>query len=189
MEPVLTFAKPTDDKDIYRVMHEVKNSMTDKELYFADDLAYIRETLTQKGFALKACDEKNRIVGFLLVHFPGDDPDNLGYYLNLPPAERLKTAHMDSVAILSDFRGLGLQRKLLLAAEAAEQLSPYRYLMATVSPKNPYSLQNFLRLGYRIVCKTIKPNGWERYVLCKNLNIIQKGPCKKYDERPFVHEQ
>ncbi len=170
MKPVLSFAQICDDEEIYRVMHEVKNSMTDKELYFADDLSYIRETLTQKGFALKACTDKNRIVGFLLVRFPGDEPDNLGYYLNLPPEERRKTAYMDSVAILSDFRGMGLQRELLMAAEKAKELSPYRYLMATVSPKNPYSLQNFLRLDYRIVCKTTKSNGWERYVLCKNLS-------------------
>lgn len=167
MEPVVSFAQTCDATKIYRVMHKVKDSLTDKELYLADDLAYIQNTLTHRGFGLKACDDANHIIGFLLVHFPEDEPDHLGHFLNLPQEERRKTAYMDSVAILPDFRGMGLQRKLLLTAESAELLLPYRYLMATVSPKNPHSLQNFLRLNYRIVCKTIKPNGWERFVLCK----------------------
>ena len=77
---------------------------------------------------------------------------------------------MESVGVHPDFRGNGLQYRLL--SEAEKYLDMYRYFMATVYPMNTYSLQNFQKLGYEIMLKKQKYTGIERYVLRK-LNPIR----------------
>ena len=170
MKPDLLFAGMHDAGEIYRVMHDVKEALEDKELYCADEMPYILENIENKGFTVKACDNTGHIMGFLIVHFPKEEADNLGHYLDLDDEACKKVAYMDSIAVLPECRGMGLQQKLLAYAESAEQMRPYQYLMATVSPKNPYSLRNFETMGYQIVCKVQKYNAWDRYVLCKPVN-------------------
>ena len=91
----------------------------------------------------------------------------MGHYLHLPPGELEKVAYMDSAAVLPQYRGRGLQRSMIEFAERSERLTGYRYLMATVSPDNPYSLRNLRQLDYDIVCRCEKYGGKERYVVAK----------------------
>lgn len=167
MEVKLLFAQMRDAGEIYRVMHEIKDALEDEELYCADEMWYVQDNISNRGFTVKACDGAGRILGFLIVHFPDEKEDNMGHYLNLSADECKKVAYMDSVAILPQARGMGLQRKLIAFAQEAEQLRSYRYLMATVSPKNPYSLHNFKAMGYQTVCMVQKYNAWDRLVLCR----------------------
>ena len=67
-----------------------------------------------------------------------------------------------------DYRGNGLQRKLLEAALA--RLRPGIVgIGATVSPENQYSLNNALASGFEIVCRREMYGGDDRDLLAKRL--------------------
>ena len=77
-------------------------------------------------------------------------------------------ANADSAIVHPDYRGNGLQRKLLEAALGL--LRPGIVgIGATVSPENQYSLNNALASGFEIVCRREMYGGYDRYLLAKKL--------------------
>lgn len=172
MEFKIKLAKEEDAEEICQVMHSVQKQLDDKTVYVTDRLEYIRDCIVNKGFAVTAYEEKGRMAGFLIVYFPGEDKENMGHYLGLNREELLKVAYMDSAAVLPQYRGHGLQKKLLSYAEHAEQMRGYCYYMATVSPDNPYSLHNLQTMGYRTVLITRKYGDLKRCILCKCIKQV-----------------
>lgn len=74
----------------------------------------------------------------------------------------------DTVAVMPDRRGYGMQYALLeLAVKEAEKAGK-KHILATVSPKNPASHANFTRAGFSVL-RTFQKYGFERYLLLKNL--------------------
>ena len=79
-----------------------------------------------------------------------------------------RLANADSAIVHPDYRGNGLQRKLLEAA--LTRLRPGIVgIGATVSPENQYSLNNALASGFEIVCRREMYGGYDRYLLAKRL--------------------
>ena len=71
--------------------------------------------------------------------------------MGIPREEWDGWANADSAIVHPDYRGNGLQRKLLEAA--LTRLRPGIVgIGATVSPENQYSLNNALASGFEIVC-------------------------------------
>ena len=75
---------------------------------------------------------------------------------------------MDSVAVLPDYRGQGLQRRLLEEAENWLSRGGDRILLCTIHPENRFSLNNALKQGYEIR-KTLEKYGSVRHLLCKKI--------------------
>ena len=173
-------ALPEDAEELNDIMQSVSAGMENPEWFLKDDLEYIREhigsnPLTEKdsGFILKAvakADGKDMIAGFFMVAFPGVAEKNLGNHIGLSIEQLQKVAHMDSVVILPAFRGHGLQRKLLAAAEEVIcKETDYRILMATVHPDNKYSLNNVKERGFEVVAEALKYGGLRRYIVKKEI--------------------
>ena len=75
-------------------------------------------------------------------------------------------ANADSVIVHPDYRGNGLQRKLL--ETALTRLRPGIVgIGATVSPENQYSLNNALASGFTIAARREMYGGYDRYLLKK----------------------
>ena len=160
----LRSARPGDVQPIWRVMQAAHAALSDRSLYLIDDPAFIADCVA-RGWAYVAC-EGGEVVAFLLIRQPGNDPQNLGHHIHLSSEDLARVTMMDSVAVLPEWRGHGLQRKLLTCAE--ERLRPdMKYLMATVSPDNAYSAANFRALGYRVACTVPKYDGLLRDVWLK----------------------
>lgn len=165
---IIQKALPKDAEAIYKVMEIVYEQLEDKECYVKDDFTYVKDCLEGKGIIFKCLTVDTAvIVAFLIVYFPKEIETHMGKYVDLNKEEYKKTAYMDSIAVLPEYRGNGLQKKLLAYAERFQGLEEYEHLMATVSPKNPNSLDNFLSMGYKKICKDIKYGGLERYILYK----------------------
>ena len=81
----------------------------------------------------------------------------------------LRVAHMDTAAVLPQYRGHQLQYRLMQAAEADLRALGFRYLMGTIHPDNIYSMNNGLKQGYRIIGEKIKHGGKRRAILMKEL--------------------
>lgn len=95
-----------------------------------------------------------------------DTDRNLGLLDGMPYAACLT---FDTVFASPGFRGNGFQRVLMQSLFAAAPASGARYMYATVSPDNPYSLDNCLSLGFAIRKEITCYGGQQRYLLRKSL--------------------
>lgn len=114
-----------------------------------------------------AADNK-RIVGAFDALKPKLAPFNYGYTIGLTEEELLRVVNMDTAVVHPDYRGHGLQKRLMQCAQMDLVESGERILMCTVHPQNQFSLNNVLSQGYRI-CRTMPMYGSIRHVLRKDI--------------------
>ena len=93
----------------------------------------------------------------------------MGRDAGFPEEELPKVAHMDTAAVLPQYRGHQLQYRLMQAAEADLRAMGFRYLMGTIHPDNVYSMNNAMKQGYRIIGEKLKHGGKRRAILLKEL--------------------
>lgn len=166
---IIEKSQEQDVKRIFDIMNTVKETIQDDDLFCADSKEFITMHIHEAGFILKAVYNEE-IIGFLIVRIPKYEEDNLGLDIQLNHKELEKVAHIESVVILPVHRGKGLQKRLMMEAENILSKNGFRYLMATVHPKNLPSLNNFTKLGYEIVKTVRKYGGKKRHILFKRNN-------------------
>ncbi len=171
----ISLACMQDAVPIHKLMEKVYENMMNKDMFFCDDLEFVKNHIENQGFIVKAvydgdseCTEQ--IAGVLIVRFPKNFEDNLGRDVGI--TELHKVAHMESVVVDVKFRGYGLQDRMLKYAEKIIMQREYTYLLATVSPENKHSLDNFKKNGYEAVMVKEKYGGMVREILLKQLNGI-----------------
>ncbi len=181
MEFDIRRAVPEDAAKLAEIMEAVAAGMERAEWFVQDDRAYMEAHIgsmplseEDQGFILKAvtwdAQGNAQIAGFFMVAFPGLTEKNLGHHIALGQEDLLKVAHMDSVVILPEFRGYGLQYQLMdKAEEVLRRETGYRIWMATVHPDNIYSLRNVQSHGYEVVAEAMKYGGYRRYILKKEI--------------------
>ncbi len=154
------------------IIQTVWEDMPQKEWFMADNADYTYQMLTsKKGIGYKAVQENSdKVVGVFMVVIPGMEKENMGYDIGLNEIELPLVAHMDSVAILPQYRGHKLQYHLMQTAEADLKVQGFRYLMCTVHPDNYYSRNNVLDQGYQSMAIKEKYSGHLREIFLKKLN-------------------
>jgi len=173
MDIVIRKAHTIDVGSIFVIMEIAAEQMKNSGLFLSDNIDYINSHIEKNGITFIA--EINGITaGFLAVDIPGELSHNLGFDIGLPLSELSLVAHMDSIVVLPDFRGLGLQKALLKYAEEQAHNLGYTHFMATVHPDNAPSLKSFLASGYEIKITKLKYNGLIRHVLYKNIETLTK---------------
>lgn len=165
-------AVPQDTREIYNIMITAQSLLKDKGWYCVDSEDYVREHIENpfKGIVFKA-EEHGEIGAFSLIHIPGITAHNLGLYAGLDNETLLKCAHMDSLAVKPAFRGHRLQSRLLAQGEEYLAAISCCHLFGTVHPKNKYSLNNFLKMGYKILATTQTYGSLPRHILYKDISI------------------
>lgn len=160
---------PGDVDAVMAIMAEATEGVG-KEWFVADSREEVADRLAGGGVGLFAVCDGVR-AGFLVVDLPGEAPRNLGHDLGLPPEAIARSAHMDSVCVRPAYRGRGLQKRLMGAAEAALAGMGIRHCLATVHPDNAASLASFLSLGYEIAATKPKYGGLIRHIMRKDLPV------------------
>lgn len=174
-EPQIQLAAPEQVDEIFAVMSGVAARMEHPEYYVTDDRDYVARHISQEGFTLLWTEEA-RVAGFLIVHLPRPGEEhNLGNDLGFSPRQCLLSAHMESAAILPQFRGKGIQKKLIAAAEDRVRNLGYRYSLCTVHPDNLPSLKSLQSLGYRVAATKLKYGGKLRHIMKKELCSLEGG--------------
>lgn len=165
----ITIRKGTfeDTEALIALLREVWHSMDNKEWLYLDDPEEVRELMSDGTMQLWVAMESSRIVAIFDILIPGLRNFNYGYDLGFDEAALLQTVNMDTIAVHPDYRGLGLQQKLMAEAETWAFANGYSSLLCTVHPENRYSLQNMLKLGYTVQ-KELPKYGSTRYVLRKD---------------------
>lgn len=107
-----------------------------------------------------------KLIAYGSVGFPGKKKDNLGWDLEWPEEKVLRCATLDTIVVAPDYRGLGLQRKIIeLCVKHARQIIPDCTILTTICPDNIYSLRNGLTCGFEILTRKQKYGGYDRYIL------------------------
>lgn len=91
-----------DASEIWSVMDTCYQALEHKEYFVCDDLDYVKDILSGHGFGVVACDENGKIIGNLLVKYPGLDDENLGYDVFCTDAKHSQY-DFDNITIPSDF--------------------------------------------------------------------------------------
>ena len=146
-------------------LHNVKTMMEQDEWFFLDPDEEVYELVAENAMDIWLAEDGTRIAAVFSVVYPAYRRFNLGYDLGLSEADLKRVVHMDTAAVHPDYRGQGLQHRMMLHAE--EELTG-RILMCTIHPDNRYSLHNVLKQGYTIEKKAEK-YGSIRYILRKDI--------------------
>ncbi|MDR1769998.1 MAG: GNAT family N-acetyltransferase [Hungatella sp.] len=173
MEFLIERAVPEDYQTVAEVIQSVWQQIQEKEWFVADDPEYIFHMLKEgNGIGYKAFEkDSGALAGVFIAALPGKGEENLGRDIGLPKEELGKVAHMETVAILSGYRGNGLQYSMMKTAEKELWKQGYRYLMCTVHPENRYSKNNIIKQGYKVVLTKEKYGGYLRDILLKKLSL------------------
>lgn len=166
----LTIRKGTasDTEQFIQLLDTVRESMDHKEWFYLDTHEFVREAMETGKMELWVAMDGDRMVAAFDILRPGLDVYNYGYDLNFTQEQLLRVINMDSAAVLPEFRGLGLQRKLITMGEEQLRREGEHILLCTVHPDNRFSLDNVLKQGYQIQRKLDK-YGSVRYLLRKDL--------------------
>ena len=166
----LNFRKGTlaDTENFIQFLEEVKAAMPQQDWFYLDPPDTVREMMADGTMELWVAMEGNRIAAAFDILHPGLASFNYGYDLDLSQEELLRVVHMDTSAVHSDYRGMGLQRKMVQTAEEELSGQGRTILLCTVHPENRYSLNNMLQQGYTVQ-KRVKKYASERFVLRKDI--------------------
>ena len=166
----LNFRKGTqaDTEDFILFLEEVKSAMSQQDWFYLDPPETVREMMADGTMELWVAMDGNRIAAAFDILHPGLASINYGYDLELSEEELLQVIHMDTSAVHSDYRGMGLQRKMAQTAEKELSGQGRRILLCTVHPENSYSLDNMRRQGYTVQ-KRVNKYGSERLILRKDI--------------------
>ena len=159
-------AGPEDAAAFYALQNEVRAAMPHPEQFVPDTLEniarYLKEDLCIGGW------DGGRLGAYFILRYCGHSEHNYAAFMGIPEAEWEYWANADSVIVHPDWRGNGLQRILL--EDALPLLRPGIVgIGATVSPGNPYSLNNAKASGFEIVSRREMYGGHDRYLLAKHL--------------------
>ena len=157
---------PADAAAFYALQNEVRAAMPHPEQFVPDTreniTAYLAHDLCLGVF------DGERLGAYFILRYCGQSEHNYAAFLGIPQAEWDHWANADSVIVHPDWRGNGLQRILL--EDALPLLRPGIVgIGATVSPGNPYSLNNAKASGFEIVSRREMYGGHDRYLLAKHL--------------------
>ena len=165
----LRIATSSDAIEIWQMMDSCRRQLENQSYFICDNQYYVTDVLTTTGFGVVACDFSGKIVGNLLIKYPGMEEENLGYDLSFDFTQLAKVVHMDSCSVLPEARGNGLEGRLLKYAENLIDPTRYTYLLATVSPDNIPSMKTLTKLGYEVMMTKEKYEGVLRNIMMKKI--------------------
>lgn len=157
-----------DTETLIRFLDGVKSAMSQQEWFYLDPPDTVRRLMAEGSMELWMAMDKDRVAAVFTIIHPGLCSDNYGWDLALPEEELLQVIHMDTAAVDPDYRGFGLQGKMMRLAEQGLCGRGRKILLSTVHPDNRFSLNNLLKLEYRIQ-KRVGKYGSERYILQKEI--------------------
>ena len=105
---------PDEAPAVYALQNEVHAAMPHPEWFVTDTLEHITGYITDS--LCIGVWQGSRLGAYLTFHYCGQSPHNYAAFLGVPQAEWPHWANVDSAVVHPDWRGNGLQRRMLEAA-------------------------------------------------------------------------
>ncbi len=155
--------------DIMIMQDEIYSKLEDKDYYVQSTRDEFLFLLNGGGRVIGCLTEENELVAIGSYIKYGLDVQNYGYDLNVSGEDLYRVSQIESTIVKEGFRGNKLQKIICNELEKNAINDKMKIISATVSPKNRYSLNTFLSLGYKIEVEKEKYGGLLRYILKKNI--------------------
>ncbi len=153
----------------------VAKNLVDPTIYFVEPADFFYKQLTIEKSAM-GLFQKDQLIGFNMVTFPGLSEENLGVEINLQEDELLQVAQIGPAAVHPNYREKGIlgqvtQRHIQVIKEMG-----YRHICLTVAPTNYPTIKVFTDHGFVIKQLKLKYNNLLRYILHLDFNVGLKRP-------------
>ena len=168
MDLLIRKGNQSDIEAFISLLQEVRDAMEHKEWFYLDSPEDVRSMMKKGIMDLWVAMAGDKMVAGFDFLRPGKRCFNYGYDLALSEEDLSLVINMDSAAVHPEYRGQGLQQKLIRCAEDQIRCEGRRILLCTVHPDNRVSLEIVLRQGYAIQ-KKIAKYGSVRYILRKDI--------------------
>ena len=150
---------------ILEIQNEALAELPSVDVLRENTLQMLEECLKPPHFTIGAWYE-GILAAFSVLYYPHDDKENLALHLKSIDVAGLKTANNKLCIVRKDFRGNSLQYHLGLILEHYAKDTGIELICATVSPKNQFSENSILRLGFTYD-STLNKYGFERNLYYK----------------------
>ena len=109
------------------------------------------------------------LVAFGILYCAGDTKENLAHDLD-EVSDVTENANVKLVIVRYEYRGNGLQKELIARLCAHAEQRGYKWLSSTVSPENPWSMNNLIANGFTEAKVLVKYGGLKRILYAKKIN-------------------
>lgn len=147
---------------IIRLQDKVVEALPDRSLFYALTRDELLESVHLDRVAGIFADG-NRLAAFALLVNPREGERNLAS--SSESAVAAETLTFDVVAVDPDMRGYGFHKFFIDRALEYMGQTGATKILATVSPDNSHSLDNFITKDFRIISTELKYGGLKRHVL------------------------
>ena len=127
-------------REVIELQQHVYDKLPNKDVLYMDSYYEMLEDMEAGAKIIGVQNEKNRIIAYRYIGFPGKTKRNLGYDINLAEEEMDKVVHLETTVVDPVYRGNNLQSLTLEAAKRMVKQDGYEHFLCTVSPHNFYSL-------------------------------------------------
>ena len=160
--------------EILALQHEILSGLKNPEVCIYLSNTEVEDILKGSG-EMVGVFVSNTMIAIGASLFPGESDHNLGRDIGLCKNELMKVAHLEFTAVHPSYRGNSLQKKIggYLFKSITED-GRWDYLMNTISPYNPKSLDTGFYFGLHIKKLLRKYEKVLRYVLFYDI----KNPFK-----------
>ncbi len=154
-----------------QIVRAAERQMADRSWFVAGSLEEFDRWMERGKGLLYLAREKGtgKCAAMFFVILPGMEPENLGYDIGMGNAGLERTALMDTIAVMPEFRGQRLQYRMMQRVERELKEMGYRHLMCTVHPDNRFSRDNVECQGYQKVMTKDKYGGYLRDIWLKEI--------------------
>lgn len=156
-------------EQILEVQSEVEKNLNNPELFQTDTKDFIANMLDEHNGRIIGVFVEGKLVAYHTMLFPYKDSHNLGIDLDLSGGDLDKVAHLESSAVIPDFRGNALHTKMQSRLIKLAKSLGFRHLGVTIAPNNYPSIKASLNLGLYILRLKAKYSGKLRYIFYQNL--------------------
>jgi hypothetical protein len=164
----MRFVRADELEEVYRLHTLVVSQIHHPHAFRPDSREFMAQQINRRGRTVGVfCDDT--LVAYAAISFPNEDADNLGRDLPLAEPELAHVADYDGSAVHPDVRGNGLQQSMTHMRHDYALHHDRYHILGTVSPFNPVSLQNFLRVGCRVRNLKEKYGGMLRFIIHRDL--------------------
>lgn len=172
---VMRFLSEDDVDEVFALHRLVVDGLSHPHLFRPDSRPFMEKHIAERGRTVGIfC--AGALVAYAAISFPGDDDDNLGRDLPVPPGELHNVGNYEGSAVHPEYRGNRFQKRMTDVRHAFALAHDRYHILGTVSPMNPVSLANFLGLDCRVKNIKRKYDGMVRLIIHRDLRQERPQP-------------